>query len=186
MSVCQYGQTKKIYRVKKREVSWSYICCSMVASVRLLLSPGRWKLACGSLPMIETGLNACDLASVYCEIIFSAVYAILHFPQPPPVQKITRKIQVTNVSSCELHRCVSVHVRQQAQAEAFRVGRISKTIHCHRGLGGMKRLPDSLVELIVGYRAPESWLTVGNRLQIWPKQKVNEKGLRGLPKKKEY
>lgn len=91
---------------------------------------------------------------------------------PPSTLKSTnenKEIEITNVSSREFHCCISVHVRQQTKAEAFRVGWVGEPIHGHRGLGGVESLPHSLVEFIVGYRAPESWLAVGNRLQICTK-----------------
>lgn len=74
--------------------------------------------------------------------------------------------EVTDVPSRELHCCIPVHIREQTKAEAFRIRRVSETIHGHGGLRGMERLPHALVEFIVGYGAPERRLAVGNGLQI--------------------
>lgn len=70
----------------------------------------------------------------------------------------------TYVPPGHLHSGVSVDIRQQAQAETLRIGWIGEPIHCERGLRGMKRLPHTLIQLIVGYRAPEGWLRVSHRL----------------------
>ena len=70
----------------------------------------------------------------------------------------------TYVSACELYCRVAVDVRQQAQTEAFRVGGVCESIYCEGGLGGMEGLSYTLVQLIVGDRAPEGRLTVRHRL----------------------
>lgn len=57
-----------------------------------------------------------------------------------------------------LYSGVPVDIRQQAQAETLRVGRICESVHCQRGLRSVEGLPDTLVQLVVGYRAPEGWL----------------------------
>lgn len=72
----------------------------------------------------------------------------------------------TDVSACELHASVAVNIGQQAQAETLRVGWISKAVYCERRLGCMEDFPHPLVQLIVGYGAPERWLTVRHRLQV--------------------
>lgn len=79
--------------------------------------------------------------------------------------------QGTNVSACELHGSVAVYIGQQAQAETLRVGRISKPVYCERGLGRVEDFPHPLVQLIVGYGAPERWLTVRHRLQVWQRER---------------
>lgn len=87
-----------------------------------------------------------------------------HSPGQFPLPNKTK--WATNVSPGEFHRCVSIHVRQQAEAEALRIGGISETVHSHRWLRSMKRLPHSLVELVVRYGTPESRFTVSHRLKI--------------------
>lgn len=73
----------------------------------------------------------------------------------------------TYMSARELHGGVAVDVGEQTQAEALRVGRVREPVHRQRGLGGVEGLADTLVQLVVGYRAPEGRLAVGHRLQVW-------------------
>lgn len=68
--------------------------------------------------------------------------------------------------SGHLYSGIPVNIRQQAEAEAFRVWWICESIHCQWGLRGVKRLPDALVQLIVRYRAPEGRLRVSHWLQV--------------------
>lgn len=75
--------------------------------------------------------------------------------------------RLTYVPPGHLHSGVPVDIRQQAQAETFRVGRICESVHCQRGLRGVEGLPHALVQLVVGYRAPEGWLRVSHRLQVY-------------------
>lgn len=70
----------------------------------------------------------------------------------------------------ELHGRVPVDVGQQTQAEALRVGGVGEAIHGHGGLRGVESLSHPLVELVVGYGAPEGRLAVGHGLQICTKQ----------------
>lgn len=72
----------------------------------------------------------------------------------------------TYVPSGHLYSGIPVNIRQQAEAEAFRVWWICESIHCQRGLRSVKRLPDALVQLIVRYRAPEGRLRVSHWLQV--------------------
>lgn len=65
-----------------------------------------------------------------------------------------------------LHRGVPVDVAEQAQTEAFRVGRVGEAVDGERRLRGVERLSHPLVELIVGYGAPEGRLAVGDGLQV--------------------
>lgn len=74
----------------------------------------------------------------------------------------------------ELHGRVAVDVGQQPQAEALRVGGVGEAIHGHGGLRGVEGLPHPLVELVVGYGAPEGRLTVGHGLQVCTKQQPNQ------------
>lgn len=76
---------------------------------------------------------------------------------------------VTDVPPGQLHGRVPVDVGQQAQAEALRVGGVSEAIHGHGGLRGVESLAHPLVELVVGYGAPEGRLAVSHRLQICTK-----------------
>lgn len=78
----------------------------------------------------------------------------------------------TYVSACELYGGVAVDVGQQAQTEALRVGRVCESIYCEGGLGGVKGLSYTLVQLVVGDGAPEGGLAVCHRLkacvsQVW-------------------
>lgn len=66
-----------------------------------------------------------------------------------------------------LHSGIPVDIRQQAQAETLGVGWVCEAIHCQRGLRGMERLAHTLVQFVVGYRAPEGWLRVSHRLQVY-------------------
>lgn len=61
----------------------------------------------------------------------------------------------TDMSACELHGGVAVHVGQQTQAESLSVGRICEAVHSERGLRCMEYLPYPLVQLIVRDGAPE-------------------------------
>jgi len=70
------------------------------------------------------------------------------------------------MSPCHFHSCVPVYVAEKPETEAFRVGGVGEAIDCQRWLGGVERLSDPLVQLIVGYRAPESGFAVGNRLKV--------------------
>lgn len=101
-----------------------------------------------------------------------------HSPGQFPLPNKTK--WATNVSPGEFHRCVSIHVRQQAEAEALRIGGISETVHSHRWLRSMKRLPHSLVELVVRYGTPESRFTVSHRLKICRGENRCERHLRGV------
>lgn len=76
----------------------------------------------------------------------------------------------TYVPSGHLHSCVPVDIRQQAQAETLGVWWISESIHCQWGLRGVERLPHTLVQLIVSYRAPEGWLRISHRLQVYSRR----------------
>lgn len=53
------------------------------------------------------------------------------------------------MSARQLHGGVAVDVGEQAQAEAFRVGRICKSVHGEGGLGRVKDLSHALVQLVV-------------------------------------
>lgn len=66
----------------------------------------------------------------------------------------------------ELHGRVPVDIGEQPQAEALRVGGVGEAIHCHGRLRGVERLPDALVQLVVGDGAPEGGLAVGDGLQV--------------------
>lgn len=66
----------------------------------------------------------------------------------------------------QLHGSVAVDVGQQAQAEAFRVGRVREAIHRQRGLRGVEGLSYPLVELVVRDGAPEGRLTVCHWLKV--------------------
>lgn len=61
---------------------------------------------------------------------------------------------------------VPVDVGEQAQTEALRVGRVCESVHSQRGLGGVEGLSNTLVQLVISYRAPERWLGVRHRLQV--------------------
>lgn len=76
------------------------------------------------------------------------------------------KLHHTYMPPSHLHCGVPVNVWQQAQTEALRVGGIGESVDRQWGLWSMEGLPDTLVQLIVGYRAPEGWLRVGHWLQI--------------------
>lgn len=68
------------------------------------------------------------------------------------------------MSACELYCRVAVHIGQQAQTEALRVGRVCESIYCEGGLGGVEGLSYTLVQLVVRDGAPEGRLTVRHRL----------------------
>lgn len=70
----------------------------------------------------------------------------------------------TYVSACELYCRVAVHIGQQAQTEAFGVGRVCESVYCEGRLRSVEGLSNTLVQLIVGDGAPESWFTVGHWL----------------------
>ena len=115
-----------------------------------------------------------DLADC-CWVPAVALVAVGRLDKNGTVTKALSKHLATNVvqphsssdvPSRELHCCIPVHIREQTKAEAFRIRRVSETIHGHGGLRGVERLPHALVEFIVGYGAPERRLAVGNGLQI--------------------
>lgn len=66
----------------------------------------------------------------------------------------------------QLHGGVAVDVGEQAQAEAFGVGGVGKSVHGEGGLGRVKDLPHALVQLVVGDGAPEGGLAVRDRFQV--------------------
>lgn len=68
------------------------------------------------------------------------------------------------MSACELYCRVAVDVGQQAQTEAFRVGGVCESVDCEGRLGGMEGLSHTLVQLVIGDRAPEGRLAVRHRL----------------------
>lgn len=70
------------------------------------------------------------------------------------------------MSARELHGGVAVDVGEQAQAETLGVGWIRESVHCEGGLAGVKDLPHTLVQLIIGDGAPEGRLAVRDRLQV--------------------
>lgn len=70
----------------------------------------------------------------------------------------------TYMSACELHGRVAVHVGQQAQTEALRVGGVCESVDGQGGLGGVEGLSHALVELVVRDGAPEGRLAVRHRL----------------------
>lgn len=92
----------------------------------------------------------------------------------PPESHGQKAAGVTDVSPRELHGRVPVDVGQQTEAEALGIGGVSEAIHGHGGLGGVESLSHPLVELVVGYGAPEGRLAVGHRLQICTEQKPNQ------------
>lgn len=62
---------------------------------------------------------------------------------------------------------VAVDVGEQAEAESVAVvGGICEAIDKHAGGGSLKRLPDTIVELVVNNRAPVPRLLVGHALPI--------------------
>lgn len=71
--------------------------------------------------------------------------------------KTMNALYLTYVPPGHLHSGVPVDIRQQAQTETLRVGWICESVNGQRGLGGVKGLADTLVQLIIGYRAPEGW-----------------------------
>lgn len=66
----------------------------------------------------------------------------------------------------ELHCGVAVDVGEQAQAEALGVGRICKSVHGEGGLGRVKDLSHTLIQLVVGDGAPEGGLAVCDGFQV--------------------
>lgn len=80
----------------------------------------------------------------------------------------------TYVPPGHLHSGIPVDIRQEAQAETFRVWWVCESIHCQWGLRGVERLPNTLVELIVGYRAPKGRLWVSHWLQVYSRGQVSK------------
>ena len=75
------------------------------------------------------------------------------------------------MSPGHLHSGIAVDIGQEAQTEALRVGGVREAVHSEGRLWGMECLPHPLVQLIVGYGAPEGRLWIGHRLQIYNKAK---------------
>lgn len=69
--------------------------------------------------------------------------------------------------SCHLDLLCSVDVGQESKTESLRVGRVGEAIHCEGGLGGVERLADTRIQLVVGNTAPESRLGVCYGLCVW-------------------
>lgn len=78
-----------------------------------------------------------------------------------------RRGALTDVPPRELHSRVPVDVGEQPQAEALRIGGVGEAVHGHGRLRGVECFPNALVQFIVGDGAPEGWLAVGDRLQVW-------------------
>lgn len=62
------------------------------------------------------------------------------------------------------HHLVPVHVGQQAQAEALRIRGVREPVHRDRGLGRVKGLPHSRIQLVVTDGAPERRFVVHHGL----------------------
>lgn len=75
-------------------------------------------------------------------------------------------VRPTYMSPGHLDRGVSVNVGEQPQAEALRVGGVREAVDGQRGLGGVEGLSHPLVQFVVGYGAPERWLTIGDWLEV--------------------
>lgn len=82
---------------------------------------------------------------------------------------------LTYMSPCHFNSCVPVNVAEKPEAKAFRIGGVSETVHGQRRLRGVERLTHPLVQLVVGYGAPESWFTVGDGLKICRLKKTVKK-----------
>lgn len=68
---------------------------------------------------------------------------------------------------CIFNSRVTVDVGQQAEAESVAVvGGICEAINEHAGGGGLERLSDTIVELVVNNRTPVLGLLVGHWLHI--------------------
>lgn len=69
------------------------------------------------------------------------------------------------MSPCVLDGGVPVHIGQEAQTEAVRiVRRICEAIDDDARLGGIERLPDATVQLVVDHGAPVLGFLVRNRM----------------------
>lgn len=82
---------------------------------------------------------------------------------------------LTYMSPCHFNSCVPVNIAEKPEAKAFRIGGVSETVHGQRRLRGVERLTHPLVQLVVGYGAPESWFTVGDGLKICRLKKKSTK-----------
>ncbi len=60
----------------------------------------------------------------------------------------------------------AVHVGEESEAEALRVGRVCEAINSERGLRRVECLAYTGVELIVRHTAPVLWLRVRHRLRV--------------------
>jgi len=67
---------------------------------------------------------------------------------------------LANVTARLLDDLVAIHIGQQAEAEALRIGRIGEAVHRDRGLRGVKGFADARVQLVVGDGTPEGRLVV--------------------------
>lgn len=61
----------------------------------------------------------------------------------------------TDMPSGLFHHGITINVRKQTETKAFGITWIRETIHCDTWLWGMKRLPNSCVQLVITYRTPK-------------------------------
>lgn len=78
-----------------------------------------------------------------------------------------------DVPSRLFHYLVSVHVRQEAEAEAFGVWGIGETIDGDWRLWSVESFTNAKIQLVVTYRAPERWVLIHHRRcfeRLWGRQ----------------
>lgn len=82
------------------------------------------------------------------------------------------------VSSGIFYRWVSVYVRKKSETESVPViWRICESVDQHTSGGSLERLPDAVVQFIVGNGAPVLRLLVANGPKIWNRSESNRTSL---------
>jgi hypothetical protein len=75
-------------------------------------------------------------------------------------------ITLTNVATGHFYSLGAVHIGEESEAEAFRVGGVTEAIDSQGGLRGVEGFAHTSVEFIIGDAAPERRLRVSDRLRI--------------------
>ena len=79
---------------------------------------------------------------------------------------------LTDVSAGHLDGLGSVDVRQESEAEALGVAGVGEAVDGEGRLGGVERLPDPRVQLVIRDTAPERRFRVRHRLHVYNTQTV--------------
>lgn len=67
---------------------------------------------------------------------------------------------LANVSTRLFHHLVAIHIWEQAETKALRIGGIGEAIDSDWGLRCMEGLTDAQIKLVVTNGTPESWILI--------------------------